>query len=322
MKKRILVSLLLILSVFVLTSCTSYSSRKGKMEDLVGTYKLTTYIKQEYDATEDVDMIEQRSITAYLVVGSEGQGYYVYNGNLSTISIEYTYEDDEIKAIQYNNGSNRVYTKVSEPGYGNETKMGFNVNNSTLSYSISKGKAFNVKYPRRVVVYTKESNDTTLAYVRTKVSETLADQPDFMLKNLKGLFRLYEVYHMGEPHDEIEGMGLYEYFLADFNNVTEKATLYYRLKGETEDKTEEDVDIKFNRNNTSTSASIELKGVTYTFGLDSSTSAPLSPSHSINVGNDNVAHQNLNNTFKEYDANNKSQVIQGYITEILDGLAG
>jgi len=325
MKKNFLLSLVLVILAFVLTSCTMYSSKKGKLEDLVGTYKLTQFIKQEYDAEEDVDMIAKNSIVAYLIVGSQGQGYYIYNGNLSTISIEYTYDGDEIKSIQYNDGFRQTYTKSSQPGYGNETKMGFNVNTKTLSYSQPKFKEFGVKYPKRSVVYTKESDDTTLSYVRTKVDSTLNDQPDFMLKNLNGLFRLYENYCFTEQQ-EVEGLGLYKYFLADFNNQTKKATLYYKLINGSEGVKEENVDIKFERNNTSTVATIELKDIVFTITLNSLTSSPLSPTKAVYVGSDVVAYQNLSNIYIEsnpqYDETNREDAILGYIDEILAGIAG
>ena len=65
----ILLSALLVLSLFNLSGC--YNVRSGKMKRVQGTYELTGY-------STDKDEIEARGIKLYVVIRSDGTGYYAY----------------------------------------------------------------------------------------------------------------------------------------------------------------------------------------------------------------------------------------------------
>ena len=75
MKK--LITLVLLLSVlaaslFSLSGC--YTVKSGKMKNVEGTYELTAYSKNE-------DMIAKNGIRLYVVIRSDGNGYYAYTDN-------------------------------------------------------------------------------------------------------------------------------------------------------------------------------------------------------------------------------------------------
>ena len=100
------------------TSC--YVSKPAALKNVVGTYRLTTYthtysVEQEGadEKTQEVhNLLEERSIEAYLVVRDDGTGYYVYReGDETTarsVKITYQYDDEKpslVKEISYTTGT-------------------------------------------------------------------------------------------------------------------------------------------------------------------------------------------------------------------------
>ena len=89
--KRVLFFFIAAMIVSGFSGC--YVVKGGNVKDVVGTYKLTTY-SRTYDSTnsahagEKIDYIEQKGITAYLIVTESGEGYYIYKDNETPLYCE------------------------------------------------------------------------------------------------------------------------------------------------------------------------------------------------------------------------------------------
>ncbi len=236
-------------SVLLLSACgTMYHSKAGTMEDMVGTYKLTTYTQKD-DGTE-VNRISQWHVKAYLVVGADGHGYYAYQDDntpfwYDTVLINYNHDDTETelyKSIQFSRGvtNEQHYIDHQKPGNGYEAVMGFNKNNKTFNYFIPDYKPTMrgvVPSYYTDVVYTKISNKTDLTTVESETDRTLPALPKFETKTLDGFL----IFTAGMPNSEVaESAGepekannplydKYKYYIVDFDAVTETADIYYQL---------------------------------------------------------------------------------------------
>lgn len=88
---------LLILSTAVLSGC--YLIKSGKMSWIEGTYKLRSY-------GGDVDRLAERGIEMYVVIRSDGTGYYAYKDNntdpyISEIKCRFTQDTEEPDKYSY-----------------------------------------------------------------------------------------------------------------------------------------------------------------------------------------------------------------------------
>lgn len=241
---------------FLFTGCgTVYTSKAGTKQDMAGTYKLTTY-KQKDDEGNEVDRISQLNVKAYMVVGTDGHGYYVYEDDntplwYDTTYIEYnkdTEQTDLYKSIRFTVGKGNVTINRQKPGCGYEPTMGFNVKTKTFNYFIPDSHYYGC-YPSYYtsVLYTKISEDTDLTTVAAELDTELAPLPRYELKNLNGIL----IFHAGQVNTEHAGdvtneeFGKYKYYVVDFNAATEMANIYYELvDGGAGAQVEENVEIE------------------------------------------------------------------------------
>ena len=218
-----------------------YHSKAGTMQDMTGTYKLTTYTQK--DDGNEVNRINQWHVKAYLVVGADGHGYYAYQDDntefwYDTILIRYNHEENSelYKSIQFTKGvsQEQQYINHQKPGNGYEPTMGFNVNNKTFNYFIPDYKPSHkgiVPSYYTDVVYTKISNDTDLSKIASETNRTLSPLPQYELKNLNGVL----IFHAGMPNHEIAPevtnpqYNQYKYYVVDFDALTQTADIYYEL---------------------------------------------------------------------------------------------
>ena len=249
---------ILFVSSFMLTGCgTMYSSKAGTLDDIAGTYKLTTY-KQKDDDGNEVDRIEQLHVKAYMVVGKDGNGYYAYQDDntdfwYDTTLIQYIkdIENEELyKSIRFTIGKGEVKINKQKPGCGYEPTMGFNVNTKTFNYFIPDyTPQYSWIYPSYYtsVVYTKISEDTDLTKMASELERDLNPLPRYELKNLDGVL----IFHAGMVNDEVSGgvvnseYNKYKYYIVDFNALEEKADIYYELvEGSAGAQVENDVELE------------------------------------------------------------------------------
>ena len=228
--------------IFVFAGCgTMYTSKAGAKEEMVGTYKLTTYNQKDSEGNI-VNRIEQLNVKAYLVVGGDGSGYYVYQDNTTplwydTIAIQYNKDDNDetlFKSIRFTTGKGTVTINKQKPGCGYEPTMGFNVNTKTFNYFIPDDRpSQSWLYPSYYtdVVYTKISEDADLSKVTTELDLVLSPLPRYELKNLDGVL----IFHAGMVNTSIAGevvneeYGKYKYYIVNFDALTQKADIYYEL---------------------------------------------------------------------------------------------
>ena len=285
-----------LVSACALSACgTIYHSEAGKMQDLTGTYKLTTY--NQKDDGNDVNRIDQWHVKAYLVVGADGYGYYAYQDDSTefwydSILINYNHEDnsDLYKSIQFTTGvsQEKRYINHQKPGNGYEPPMGFNVNNKTLSYLIlDHTPMFRGDSPSYYtsVVYTKISDDTNLDKVASELNRTLAPLPRYELKNFNGTL----IFSAGMPNHEVaEKAGepekannplynKYKYYVIDFDAVHEKANCYYELVNGEGQQTQTDVEVPVTITNENGIRKVAIKffDQEYTATVSSIYSAPI-----------------------------------------------
>ena len=231
MKKQLIAVLLItMLLSMLLTAC--YASKPGKMKDLVGTYELTSFTRsysEEKDEEGNVvprNLIEQRQITAcYLVVGAEGEGYYVYEADgaewVRKVKIEYTYSDkepDKVKEIYYTDGS--TTTGTNYPGKGTE-RLGLYFTRKEKTMSYTSPAIFGQKYSQSVK-YTKVDKADDLSYVSGKLGKTLV-AADYEVALLSGWQTYQGEYDEASPY-------IYCYIHLDMARKT--ADVYYALKSD------------------------------------------------------------------------------------------
>jgi len=224
------------------SNITYYHSKAGPLNEVVGTYELTTYKKKD-PAGNHFEALTPMQMKAYLVIGSDGYGYYVYKDKNTELhseqtKIKFTYETDDngqedttlIKAVSYVTG-NEVKLQNQKPGAGKEPTMGFNVKKHTLSYTINEthykigNQETDLEYA--YTEYTRISDKTDLSVVEEKLKTTIS-MPRYELKNINKPLYLY--CNENSEHD-----GLYDYFVIDIDNISLKATVYYREKDGSED---------------------------------------------------------------------------------------
>ena len=231
MKKiALLTSLVLIATVCALALVGCYVSKPATMSDLVGVYQLTKFTRTHTSTDEngesqstETDLMAERGITAFLVVGDNGFGYYVYKDNdgqsAKQVTITYTYDDedtDKIKEIAYSDG----YAASGDgfPGKGKETLgLTFQKKEKTLNYNYAQinGKLIKRDYSQSVS-YTKVANGADLSFVERKIGQSLSI-PDMRIAGLDG----WQVF------DSFGGENEYDYYYIDLNVVDKKANVYY-----------------------------------------------------------------------------------------------
>lgn len=228
-----------------MTACTSYTSKPGKMEHLVGTYELSVYkMKRTIDEeSEDYDRKAEIGAVAYFSIDSDGYGYYGYKDNetearLASMFATFTYDEEKpelVKAIDINDGVTHKYEDEKRVGCLDEPDMGFHdgLLKKTLSYTIHSGHMLFQKdrlIPYQYVEYKKISNDTGVDKINALMGTSYSFSRPFEMKALQGcLVYRCNVYDGSEvPND---GKGIYEYAVLDTNSYENgNFKVYYSLK--------------------------------------------------------------------------------------------
>lgn len=230
MKKTKLVIALcmaIVLSAITLTAC--YPSNPTKMSKLVGTFQLTSFTRSYTDEKVDDqqvthDMLAERGIEVYLVVKSDGTGYYIYKDNdhaagARIVKITYSYDEDDsalVSSIVYNVGIGEYGD--GSPMIGRE-HLGVNFKRRRKQLSYTMPAVFGRKYSQSVV-YKQVSSDTTLAYAQKQLGVTLQVAP-------------YEVAGLDGWHYysyEVDENTPYIYYFMDVHMAAGTADIYYALK--------------------------------------------------------------------------------------------
>lgn len=222
----VVISALILVSSLFLVSC-----KAGKKEDVVGTYKLVTDTRTEYQQ-ETVDNIEKYGREAYLVVTGKDYGYYVYKDNSTPVFAR------EVKLEYFYNDEGKVSSISFLTGEGDKTKS-FNVNAQKKVSLISRWPSASKLIDAYDIQYDKADKATDLSYIK-KVYD---DLPIFGydLYDYNALFYAEITNGLQENYSKY----IYKYYNIDSSKC--KATLYYALRSDEKPVVVTDLNVTFER---------------------------------------------------------------------------
>lgn len=226
-----------------MTSCTSYSSKPGRIENLVGTYELKTYTMRHEEVTEGDNTYDKKAeigAFAYFSISKDGYAYYGYKDNstspkVDSMFVTFSYSEKNpklVEAIDMTDGVTHKYDDQKCPGCFDEPKMGFKneLFSKTLNYTILSGHmAFQKdrKIPYRFVEYKRVSRDASLAKVNYYMGTSVSFAKPYEMKAMTG----YAVYRCNPKDGSLGYKGNYEYAILDFNSYSNgELNLIYSLK--------------------------------------------------------------------------------------------
>lgn len=246
MKNKKLISLLFLTGY--LTSCTSYSSKPGKIENLLGTYELITYKMRhevenpetENEADNEYDKKAEIGAVAYFSVDKDGYGYYGYKDNSTAARVDsvfttFTYDDEKpslVKAISMKDGVTHKYDYAKAPGCLDEPTMGFKSElfKKTLNYTVHSGHMLfdkDTKIPYRYVEYKRVSKEASLAKVNSLLGTNVSFSKPYEMKAMSG----YAIYRCLPKDGAAGNKGIYEYAILDLDSYSNgELDLIYSLK--------------------------------------------------------------------------------------------
>ena len=234
----------MLLMVGTVSGCSSYSSKPGKLENLVGTYELVTYQMKKDDSNPDEEPYDHKAeigCSAYFSVDSEGYGYYGYKDNDTAARVDsvfstFTYDDEKpelVKALVMSDGITDKKANEQKVGCLDESPMGFrdDLLKKTLNYTLHSGHMMfqpekKIKYQH--VVYKKVSSEASLKKVNELLGTSLSFNKPHEMKRCKG-FMIYSCsYKDGMGH---EPNGAYDYAILDMESYSNgKLDLHFALK--------------------------------------------------------------------------------------------
>ncbi len=289
---------LIALASFV-TGCTSYSSKPGKLEDLVGTYKLITYKMrheeqvQEGESPSDNDYDKQKEIgaVAYFSIDKDGYGYYAYKDNSTPARVDsvfttFNYDSEKpelVRSIRMHDGVTHKYEDQKAVGCLDEPTMGFKdeLFKKSLNYTIHAGHMIGQKerkIPYRFVEYKRVSREASLAKVNKYMGTNAKFTTPYEMKAMSG----YAVYRCAPKDIAVDNKGIYEYAIIDLNSyMSGQINFIYSLK---ENPGRQDT--KLNISVAEKGKSMKIEGLDKTFYSVSDDATKLS------IGNFNALYEN------------------------------
>ena len=225
--KKSLLSIVLIMvfvfSVFQLSGC--YIVDSGKMKNVEGTYELTIYGTNKNE-------IEARGITLYVVIKSDGSGYYAYSDN----DTEMYYSELRCRFIADTEESGKYsYVEIDFLGNGEYEKFGVNskIDNKTLTYSryVWKGSILNgtlsVDYTISATL-NRVDKATDLSYIKEKFGDK--NVVPFGAKNLSGVYFYSETVFDDSQYQPGDYQSPFVYFYINIDCISGVAETWYMLK--------------------------------------------------------------------------------------------
>lgn len=235
--KKILTSLLIIVSFMLCVGC--YFINAQTMKDVRGTYKLTAYTRTYSNPSEgqSIDYIKDNGWEAYLIVTGSSEGWFAMKTSETAayakqVTLSYEYDLEETSKVRY------VFYQDSVSS--DKTRLG--VQEDKLTHSTPSVDLGILQRPYSIsMTFEKVDDATDLTYAKKKLGE----MPTYS----KGAYRqqgLYYLQEYGTAEDaahtpEYESQYIYFYFALDTG--AEKATVYYALKSDCQQRQEE-VDVK------------------------------------------------------------------------------
>jgi len=220
----------LIIGFFQFAGC--YKTESGKIEDIIGTYKLVHKTYGRDSSGSAIDILERDDIVEYLVIGEDGKGYRVYGDSETPAyctEIRYTLEKDD-----ENEGLYKMLRYRTAPT-SSETTLGYYKSEQMLNVGTPQIQSGCINIVESSTAYKKVSEDTSLGYLKKSVSANYVFKP-YELSALNGPMvaegNFNQVYPQPEEFTSIPGD--YVYFIFELGEDGKTADIYYYTKaGET-----------------------------------------------------------------------------------------
>lgn len=207
MNKKLRITIPLLTIASALAACTSYSSKPGKLENLVGTYKLHTYTMRheeeikEGDSPSDYnyDKLKEIGAVAYFSIDADGYGYYGYkdlstSAKVDSVFTSFNYDEKKpnlIRSIKMSDGVTHKYDDQKAPGCLDEPTMGFKdqLFKKSLNYTVKSGHMIGQperKIPYRHVEYKRISKEASLEKINELMNTSAQFDKPFEMKQMSG----------------------------------------------------------------------------------------------------------------------------------------
>lgn len=225
--KKSLVSLVLVMillfSTLQLTGC--YIVKSGKLKNVEGTYQLTSYSTNKNE-------IEENGIELYIVIKSDGKGYYTYKDN----DTELYFSELRCRFLQDTEDSKK-YSYVEIDFHGNNEWETFGVNSTmsrkTLNFSKPKWKGNIIEGNLAIdytigVTFTRVDKSTDLSYIKKNVG----DKPvvPYGAKNFIGVYFYSDTIFDNPDIEAMQYESPFVYFYLHINCLSGRGEVWYMLK--------------------------------------------------------------------------------------------
>lgn len=187
--KLIKLCLSLLIAAFTLFSAIlavgCYAVESAKLEDIVGTYKVTAYSEKE-------DVLTAKSVVCYVVIREDGTGYHVYKDSetpLVAAELKCRFIADAEDENKYE------YVEIEFENNNEWAKFGFNAKGKTLTFKKAKYTGNLLDGDRRIdytinVRMERVDSATDLSYVQQQFDETIVPLP-YGGKKLGGFYYFF-----------------------------------------------------------------------------------------------------------------------------------
>ncbi|MBR7116485.1 MAG: hypothetical protein IKC87_02120 [Clostridia bacterium] len=225
-----LVAALLFISVFSLSSC--YIVDSGEMSEIEGSYMLSRY-------STDEDEIAANNISLYIMIKSDGTGYYAYSSD--DVSLHYAglrcrFTADTEEAGKYS------YVEINFGSSDEWYKFGVNAGAEKLSYSKPKYKgnlfAGDLAIDYYIDVdFIRVDKRTTINYMRAKLGE--APILPYGGLRLDGSYFLNRVASDSTGYESIPDPHPFVYIYLDIDLIAKTGKVWYMLSTDEIEVTDE-----------------------------------------------------------------------------------
>ena len=237
--KRLLAILLIVTMLFTTASCYMISGQK--MNQVKGTYKLTTYSytpkheRRDGYTQKTYDYIngEEYLYEDYLIITGSSIGYYVHkqvgqDAYVKEVTLSYEYSQDDSSKVEYIIYNDSITVNGDEGGLN---RLG--VNRDTLNYtkaSFDYTELFTKREMRSEslsVSWKKVNKATDLSYVEEQLGNLI--KYDYKSFSVRGIYHLLTSNNtVGD--DISENKYQYFYYVIDTAENGIRATAFYALK--------------------------------------------------------------------------------------------
>ena len=242
MKKNLMSILVATFSMTLLSGCTYGSVDPGKMEDIVGTYKLTE-IKKKDEEGNDYDYKKQIGAEAYFSIGEDGYTYYAYKDNdhgWKATAMFALFEPNDEKEGYYDtititDGTGSVKEKDREAGCGFE-KLFIKNRKKSFFWRVTSD-AFNKDVPYKYVAYKKVSKEIGVSGLNNASKQSFSFDKPFELATIDGLY-VFNAQQAFEGRTENPDLNTFDYCILNADTYNSgKMEITYALQSDHVKKT-------------------------------------------------------------------------------------